>query len=61
MEGRAGGGLPLVFGSADCKGVTGAFFVSAESKGVISRLFCAVMGVAVSAEYKGVTGETWGS
>ena len=50
---------PRVLGSADYKGVAGAIFVSADSAGVISCLFSALMGWLVSAEHKGVAGEIW--
>ena len=42
---------PHLFVSADSKEVTGEFLVSADSKGVISPLFPAVL---VSADSKGV-------
>ncbi|HKV26561.1 MAG TPA: hypothetical protein VJN93_18340 [Candidatus Acidoferrum sp.] len=48
---------PMVFVSADSKGVVGGKFVSADSKGVISRLFSADTRGSVSADSKGVTEE----
>jgi len=47
---------PVVFVSADSKGVASAFSVSADSKGVISPSFSALMRGLGSADSKGVRG-----